>query len=44
MRYKIFWLTSFIAGCILSIKVNVYLGSFVTGVCGFNYSILLGEE
>lgn len=44
MRNIIMWVALFIAGLIISIKINTYLGSVFTFIAGWNYKMLLKGE
>lgn len=40
---RIIWLLAFISGCIISYKVNQFLGCSITFICGLNSKLLLGD-
>lgn len=43
LSIRIIWLLAFISGCIISYKVNQFLGCSITFICGLNYKLLLGD-
>lgn len=43
LSIRIIWLLAFISGCIISYKVNQFLGCSITFICGLNCKLLLGD-